>query len=777
MSKYLLAGVFCLSLLVGLVMPVAAQTPTGTPAAPGATTLPPGGQVLTGTLQTTPTAPIVPGVNGPITSADAFTFLQLNQDEILLTGPYDTHNFLFGLPADWKPSGGSALNLFLTVAFNTNVQGIGEVNVINGGVMQVRLNGVSLGLLQLNRVGEINERLEIPERALASRRQDGRMELTFVLDSGLTCTLNQQMNVIIHPSSQVLLPHEIITPSTDLTRFPYPLYQDSIYPDTAVVVVPDDPAAAELQAAMTLAAGLGNLTNNALTMTLTTAGQLTPDQIANQHLILVGKAGSLPMLSELALPLLVKIDPSGGQFSIDGGGPDDGVIQMVNSAANTGKVVLVVSGNTDAGVVKAAQAITTGLLRPNRSPNLAIVDQVSPTPIAVSQPLDQTFGDMGYEMNNLERLGINTATYQFYLPPGQTLASDAVFDLVYGHSALLDYERSGLIVLLNNQPIGSVRFNDDTAKQANNHMQIPLPSSAGLPGQNRLDLRVTLALRDNCIGPDINGQFFTIWPESRLHLPLNPSQATAELTYDMSVYPMPFILNSTLASTALVLQRSDLPTWQTALSIARFLGDRANGPVTAINVFYGDEVPEDALPKYNLLIIGRPSQLPIMAALNDSLPAPFEAGSEVAREANMQVTYRIPSDSPVGYVQMLPSPWNNQNLVMVAVGNTPESVQWAASSLVNASARSQLAGNFAAINNQQIVTSDTRVAMPRMEAMATNAPNVMAVVQPEMNLSAPNPARPAWILPAIVVAAALGGLVLILAILGAFSRQRRNRTS
>ncbi len=775
MSKYLLAGIFCLSLLVGLVVPVAAQTPTATPVP--LTPAAPAGQVLTTTLQTTPTATLAPGVNAPITSADAFTFLQLNQDEILLTGPYDTHNFLFGLPADWKPIGGSALNLFLTVAFNTSVQGTGEYNVVNGGVMQVRLNGVSLGVLQLNRIGEINERLEIPERALISRRQDGRMELTFILDSSLTCTLNQQMNVIIYPSSQVLLPHEITTPSTDLVRFPYPLYQDSIYPDTALIVVPDDPAAAELQAAMTLAAGLGNLTNNALTMTLTTAGQLTAEQKATQHLILVGKSGSLPMLNELALPLPPKIEAGGGQFSLDGGGPDDGVIQMVNSTANSGKVVLVVSGNTDAAVIKAAQAITTGLLRPNRSPNLAIVDQVSPTPIPVSQPLDQTLGDMGYEVNSLERLGINTASYQFYLPPGQTLASDAVFDLVYGHSALLDYDRSGLVVLLNNQPIGSVRFNDDTAKQANNHMQIPLPASAGLPGQNRLDLRVTLALRDNCIGPDINGQFFTIWPESRLHLPLNPSQATAELTYDMSVYPMPFILNSTLSSTALVLQRNDLPTWQTALGIARFLGDRANGPVTALNVFYGDEVPEDALPEYNLLIIGRPSQLPIMTALNESLPAPFEAGSEVAREASMQVTYRIPNDSPVGYVQMLPSPWNNQNLVMVAVGNTAESVQWAASALVNASLRSQLAGNFAVINNEQIITGDTRVSMPRIEAVATNAPNVMAVVQPQMNLNVPPQARPTWILPAIVVAAALSGLVLILAVLGAFARQRRNRAS
>jgi cellulose synthase operon protein B len=393
MSKSLFVLIFCLSLMAAMVLPAAAQTPTATPVPTGQATPEAPAQATPGA----PLQPAAPGLNGPITSADAVTFQQVGQDEILLTGPYDTHTFLFGVPADWKPAGDAFLNLFMTVSFNTNVQNpvTNNLNMISGGVMQVRLNGVSLGILQLNRIGEVNERLTIPERALKSRRSDGRMEMNFILDSGLTCTVNQQMNVIIHPSSQFILPHETVTPDTSLTNFPYPLYQDSIYPDTAVIVIPDDPSAAELQAAMTLAAGLGNLTSSALTTTLTTASQLTPDVLANQHIILVGKAGSLPMLSQLTLPLGVTVDASGGQFVIDGGGTDDGVIQMINSPNNSSRVVMVVSGNTDAGVVKAAQAISTGLLRPNRAPNLAIVDQVQSTPVPVDSPLDQNLGDLG----------------------------------------------------------------------------------------------------------------------------------------------------------------------------------------------------------------------------------------------------------------------------------------------------------------------------------------------------------------------------------------------
>ncbi len=763
MSKYLLVGILGLSLLVGVFMPAYAQAPTPTPVNP-----------LPGQLQATP-QPGFPGATpaanfaAPVTSADAFTFTQIKEKEILLTGPYDTYTFLFGMPADWQVTSGGSLNLFLTVSFNVGGQGQIDLNTISGGVMQVRLNGTTLGILQLNRIGEVNELMPIPAEAMVSRRPDGRMDLNFVLDSGLTCVVNQQMNVVVHPNSQFVLPHQNKAPTTDLVSFPYPLYQDSIYRDSAVVVVPDDPSAMELQAAMTLAAGLSNLTSSNLTATLTTVSQLGPEQQA-QNVILVGKAASLPQLGELSLP----IPAQGGQFANDGGGADDGIIEQVASPWNPSGVVLVASGNTDAGVVKAAQAISTGVLRPNRFPNVAVVDQVQSNPIPVSLPMEQTLGDLGYNQETLDRIGINTASYQFYLPPGQTLAVDSYFELVYGHSALLDYDRSGLVVLMNDQPVGSIRFSDETARQANNRVQVGLPASAALPGYNRLDLRATLALRDNCIGPDLNGQFMTVWPESRLHMPLNPTQNSAEMAFDLNAYPMPFILDPTLGNTAFVLQRGDVASWQTALRIAQYLGDRASGPLTTLTTFYGDAAPEGELAKYNLLIIGRPSQMPIVAALNDKLPAPFSADSEIASESNMQVSFRVPSDSPIGYIQLLPSPWNNQNLVIAALGNTPEGVQWAASSLVDAPLRSQLSGNFAAVNNQQVVTSDTRLSAPRLEAMATSAPGVQ-VEQPRVDLSVPTTNRPTWVMPAIIVAASLAGLVMIIALLGSISRNRQRR--
>ena len=62
-------------------------------------------------------------------------------------------------------------------------------------------------------------------------------------------------------------------------------------------------------------------------MNMALASQLTPDQAAVNHVIFVGKAGSLPELSPLHLPLPV----TGGKLEVKGSSADDGFVQMVSS--------------------------------------------------------------------------------------------------------------------------------------------------------------------------------------------------------------------------------------------------------------------------------------------------------------------------------------------------------------------------------------------------------------------------------------------------------------
>jgi hypothetical protein len=702
-------------------------------------------------------------------SGDLVTFSQLATNDIFLNGPFDASSIYFSLPANWRVTSGAQLNLSMTVTFNQNVQTPSGTFQGSAGGITVTLNNVLVGVAPITSSGEVTFQFPIPPEALAVPRTDGLYQLRFLLESGWTCQFDENMLVVLHTSSSMVLPHESILPDTSLTKFPSPIYQgDAIFMLPVLVVIPDKPTVAELQSAMTVAAGFGNLSSRKLVMDLNTVSHLTSEQMTNNNLILIGKAATLPISDKLNFPL----PPTSGAFSNSGGNPDDGIIQLVNSPWSDDKVVLVVSGNTDAATIKAAQAVSTGSLRSNVQPNVAIVDVVKSTPISKSSRVDQSLTDMGYGGKQLTDVGVNYVGYMFNVPPGQTITKDAYFELQFGHSSLLQFDRAGIVVSVNGKPIGSVSLTEETARQAVNQVRFSIPPTVVLTGNNSLEVKVSLIPVDRCSNPDLNGVYANIWPESNLHLPMVQAVISPTANYDLISYPAPFAYESTLNSTAFVLQHDDLASWRDAFHIASYLGDRSNGPVTTLSVFYADKLPEAERSKYNFIVVGRPSQLPVLSELNKLLPAPFDLGQDVALEPEMQVKYRINPKAAVGYVEMLASPWNADNVILVAAGNDSQGVNWAASHLIEPLSWT-LAGNFAVINDQRVYTANTRMTTitPGISISATQAP-VLEVVPPVIETGTPAPYRPAWILPALVVSVVLILLTIVAAIFINWSHNR-----
>jgi len=705
----------------------------------------------------------------PFASTNTLYLFQLDQNDIQLTGPYDLTSLVFDLPADWKLTGSAELNLNLTIALSlfadapTTLQFSGA-----GGNMTVEFNRQVVGSFPLNQNGETTLQILVPLEDLKSVRSDGRQELVFILDSGFSCLVNQQMTVIVHNSSSMTFPHETVLPDTSLVRFPFPIYQNTIYPDSALIVIPDEPTAGELQSALIVAAGLGRLTGLNLLLDLTSVSKISPEIAANNHMVLVGKTASLPLIDQLELPLPL----TAGKFKSTDGDENDGIVQMVHSPWTLQRVVLLVTGNTDAAVVKAAQAVSTGVLRSNTASNLSVIQQVQTSFQELSQQSDFTLLDRGYNNTLLERRGTDSVTYNFYIPPDRILGADAYFELVYGNSALLDYGRSGLVIQVNGQPVGSVRFSDTTASRTMNRVQINIPPSTVVSGANQLEVISSLQPIDNCSVPNLRGMWANIWSDSRLHLPLIPTPIETAQAYDLSDFPAPLTFDSSLNTTAFVLQRDNLESWRSALQIAAYLGDRSNGSISLLQAYYADEVPDSARSALNLLVIGMAPELPIVAEMNEFLPAPFETGSGIATERNMQVTFRIPPDSPVGYIELLPSPWSKNNLVIAALGNLQQGATWAASALYSPSLRSLLAGNLAVINDQQVVTTDTRLALPEAAFLSTDQPGV-ALTPLSEDIAPVTINRPTWILPALGVSLGLIILILLLVFYNMYAQNRR----
>lgn len=756
--KSLFVFVVCIGLLLGLVATTEAQgTPPATP-------------IVSPVVST----PVAVGATPISANPDVVTFAQLQRSEIQLIGPYDSTSFSFYLPAYWKLDPGAELHILLGVSFNTTVQSATNGQIVaGGGTLTATLNGTTLGALPLNDIGETEWNLAIAPSAFTSTSTSGSMVLRFVLNSGLSCLADEHMNVFIHPSSYFTLPHQTVSPATDLTNFPRPIYQNSFIPDSALLVIPDHPTAAEMQSALTVAAGLSNLSANKLILDTTTLGRFRPEQAdntmaENNNIIFIGKTSSLSILSLLHLPLPVR----GNQIQTTGSGPDDGYVEMINSPWSASHVILAVTGNTDQGLIKAAQAISTGILRPYRYPNLSIIQEVQSTPISNPQAVDQSLADLGYAGDFFEGRGVNNAFYTFNIPPGSTVSPDAYFDLVYAHSSLLNYDRSGIVVLLNNRPIGSLRLSDTTADQPTNHFRFVIPPSAVVPGRNQLEISTSSVPIDDCTPPGVTNLWFNIWPQSTFHLPLDVAVFNPTAKVDLAQYPSPFTYSQALDSTAFVLPKDDLQAWRSATQIAAYLGSQANGPLTELAVFYGDDVPQTDRAKYNLLVIGRPSQMPFVGEINNSLPAPFSGSSDLATESKFQVTYRIPVDSPLGYVEFLESPWNAGNVILAVLGNEEQGMNWAASALIDPVLRSQLAGNFAVVNNQQILTTDTRTAAYSASDQSTPVPNGLSQTPQSVAANPQLVARPGWVLPVFALTVLLVLLIVAMIVVRGWWRNR-----
>jgi hypothetical protein len=79
-----------------------------------------------------------------------------------------------------------------------------------------------------------------------------------------------------------------------------------------LIVVPDQPTAGELQAAMSVAAGFGMMTGGDLLLNLVPLGELTEEARVGNHLIFVGKPTGFPDLAQV--DLLLGLLPEGLTF-------------------------------------------------------------------------------------------------------------------------------------------------------------------------------------------------------------------------------------------------------------------------------------------------------------------------------------------------------------------------------------------------------------------------------------------------------------------------------
>jgi hypothetical protein len=716
----------------------------------------------------------------PVTAASQFnavvlqdtqsplTFAMLGQTDTLMRGPFATANVRFGLPTNWAFQDGSSLQLIITSNLVTDAPHPVADGQPIGASMSVTLNNKLIATLSLVEGTNVPYEIPIPQDALIPTLNDGRHDLELFLDASTDCDLNNglhQTTVMVSAASQFILPYVEQTPVVDLTLLPRPIFQrDSVFPVDAIMVVPDQPSEQEMRAALITAASFGRFSDGKLPFSLLTSNQITQEMVTASNLIFVGKASALSRLQDVELPAPLK----NNAFSPQGIQADDGILQMAASPWSNGRAILVVSGNTDVAVVKAAQALSYGNIQTVSNSDLAIVTDVAPTaevqsidPAALAQA--RTFKDLGHDVHTIAGAGRGEFLVEFYVNPGLIAGEGAYLDLRFNNSALLDFARSGLTVFLNGKLLGGLRLSDETAATVTKRINIS--PSLVLPGNNQLRIQANLAAPTQCSLADLTNLWVSVLPESSLFVPLAPAIIDGNNLQALSVYPYPFVNLPTLSSTAFVLPKNDPASWAAASQIAYGFGTQAGGSVFDLAVAYDGAVPNDIRNNRDLIVIGVPSDLTFISEIKDSLPAPFEAGKNDPVVKNLQVTYRFAPGTSIGYLELLAAPWNQSKTILAVVGSTGAGVQMAANALTDPALRNRLTGNFALINAENISVMDTRTGIG-LGGLAANPEVTSQPVAPVPTLAVSSPAaRPTWILPLVSVLVLLIVGVLIIAVI------------
>ena len=693
---------------------------------------------------------------------DDLSFTALGFTETRLIGPFDSTSLQVSFPEEWMFDQTGSLHL----EFVLSIYGVDFVEGINqsGGVLSILVNDTSLASIPLNKIGENVLDISLSQDVLVSQRTDGRFDLSFDLFSQESCTRDIEVDVVIKESSYLKLPHTSVTPLVDLTLFPRPFFQpDSLYERKVILVVPDNASDAELQAAMDVSSGLGNLTNGNLIVDLVVNSSLTSELIKSEHMVLIGKSGSIPMMEELNTPIKLV----NNQFDFSGAGAEDGLVQEIVSPWNSTKAILIVSGNTDAGVIKSGQAVKSGEILTAGRNDVSFVQDYRPQNQAFPLALDQSFRTLGYSDRTVSYAGTSSVFIDFYIPPQNLVGTDAYLNLHFNHSSILAYDTSGMTVLLNGRAVNSIQFQENNTQPT--EVQIKLPPSAFLPGPNQLLIQVRLVPIDKCsqIG-FLNSTWATIFSDSTLHLPSQKASGSQLQTINLSDYPNILVTGPSMGNLTFILDKSSENNLKTASIIAYDLGNTVGSFLNQIKIMDAKSVNLFELAKDNVLVIGRPILTPLIYELKDKLPAPFEKGSEVPLDPASMVIYRVMPGSDVGYLEMFISPWNFERLALLVSANTDKGITLAGSALTGGDFLGNLAGNFAIVSSGRIIGLDTR--FPIDSEFLNKETQLVSGEESQPIKIQPTLAERNWMIPAIGIVTIFTIAVVVMVLLPAMRK-------
>lgn len=620
--------------------------------------------------------------------------------DVKVQGVLQTYTFNFNTDTHWEMQEGS----YLELVFNRT-----PLQVTETATLSVYFNDTPLYSTFINKMQEETVTIKVLLPKASFWEIYNRIDIkTYQRITTQPCEdeLNPGNWMVLKKSSYVHLRYKMIEDSFSLKEFPYPFIQPyRLFPVQCAVLVPEIEINPYTEAAMQMIATLGAVSGEVEdTITLLPVSQYLENEAA--HAIYVGSVNRLPQSLQNILEAEV-IQKSERQV----------VLQEVAYPGRQGHMLLILCDQPH----QLKEAIH--LLRDDK-----LVGQMLGTTQVISSEMDPsrppkrsdilTLKAMGYASSQVSGEGYKKIAFYQTVPDHWAVNKGASFTIDMRYSRLIDFERAGLSVFINNIPVDSYVLTKE--KAAKDQVVIAIPQDLLDESAYYIELSFYLKLEDDiCAYRDDPNAWAYILDSSALYLPHAEKQ-----TYTLSDYIHPFVSDFCFKETCLVLpDQVDLKDLQMAASIVFYLGAFANDARHL--VLTEAPIVEAHLLEYKQIIIGTWQNNSQLRTLNQHLLMPYNETTGLFERVN-QTPLLYDFNKNITAIQLLPKSEQSANYTLAVGATNKDVLEQAVAYLTRPQYVNRLDG--------QIALVDGNGRMVSYEASALTAEEQKQEVQEESKL-------------------------------------------
>ncbi len=227
------------------------------------------------------------------------TLEEMGYRDATARGPSGNIYYYFSTPPDWALQAGSEIVLHINYTVNLVNQ-----DTYPPAVLQIWFNEHLLDTVNFSAPTDQIEHVPLPAELFkdATTAQLNSLKLAFVDYND--CHASTTTILTVKKTSQLRIAYQLRPLELDLARFPQPFYlARSLKTPHVRFVLPDAPQAADVRAAIIVAARLGQLTGNSVPISVTQASEYPGTVPLSDHLIVVGTPYDNDLLPRLPLPI------------------------------------------------------------------------------------------------------------------------------------------------------------------------------------------------------------------------------------------------------------------------------------------------------------------------------------------------------------------------------------------------------------------------------------------------------------------------------------------